>query len=469
MGKFKTPGVYIEEIPNLPPSIVSVETAIPAFIGYTEKAEWKEKDDLRNVPRRITSMLEYEQYFGFPDPERGSLSVVFEANGEVSARVDETKRSKFLMHYSLQLYFVNGGGACWICSVGNYGGSLEGRLEVQDLNNGLTKVAAIDEVTLLVFPDAVNLETKEEYYDIHIQAILQSTFLKDRFTVMDVYHTASNSWTVDISDLRAGMALSTAELKYAAVYFPKLYTGVDFYLPAEDPSIDEQISIEGIPGASKLSDLIAENKAQYLLARTTLTNLPMLLPVSAAIVGIYAQIDNTRGVWKAPANINIINVIRPEFLLTQDDQDDLNIDKVAGKSINVIRSFSGRGTAVVWGARTLAGNDNEWRYVPIRRFFNMIEESIKKATEQFIFEPNDRNTWIKVQSMIENYLTTQFKAGALMGTTTKDAFFVHIGLGQTMTDLDIQEGRMIVNIGMAPIRPTEFIMLQIILRMQNSV
>ncbi|MEQ7802001.1 phage tail sheath C-terminal domain-containing protein [Pedobacter sp. ASV1-7] len=469
MGKFKTPGVYIEEIPNLPPSIVSVETAIPAFIGYTEKAEWKEKDDLRNVPRRITSMLEYEQYFGFPDPERGSLSVVFEANGEVNARVDETKRSKFLMHYSLQLYFVNGGGACWICSVGNYGGSLEGRLEVQDLNNGLTKVAAIDEVTLLVFPDAVNLETKEEYYDIHIQAILQSTFLKDRFTVMDVYHTASNSWTVDISDLRAGMALSTAELKYAAVYFPKLYTGVDFYLPAEDPSIDEQISIEGIPGASKLSDLIAENKAQYLLARTTLTNLPMLLPVSAAIVGIYAQIDNTRGVWKAPANINIINVIRPEFLLTQDDQDDLNIDKVAGKSINVIRSFSGRGTAVVWGARTLAGNDNEWRYVPIRRFFNMIEESIKKATEQFIFEPNDRNTWVKVQSMIENYLTTQFKAGALMGTTTKDAFFVHIGLGQTMTGLDIQEGRMIVNIGMAPIRPTEFIMLQIILRMQNSV
>ncbi|MNY63708.1 Phage tail sheath protein [compost metagenome] len=99
----------------------------------------------------------------------------------------------------------------------------------------------------------------------------------------------------------------------------------------------------------------------------------------------------------------------------------------------------------------------------------MIEESIKKATEKFIFEPNDHNTWIKVQSMIENYLTTQFKAGALIGTTTKDAFFVHIGLGQTMTDLDIQEGRMIVNIGIAPIRPAEFIMLQIILRMQNSV
>jgi phage tail sheath protein FI len=469
MGKFKTPGVYIEEIPHLPPSIVSVETAIPAFIGYTEKAEWKEKDDLRNVPRRITSMLEYEQYFGFPDPESGSLSVVFEANGEVSARVDETKRSKFLMHYSLQLYFLNGGSACWIISVGNYGSSPKGRLEVQDLNNGLTKVAAIDEVTLLVFPDAFNLETKEEYYDIHTQAILQSAFLKDRFTVMDVYHTASNSWTVDVSDLRAGMALSTAELKYAAVYFPKLYTGIDFYLPAEDPSIDEQISIEGISGVSKLSDLIAENKAQYLLARTTLTNLPMLLPVSAAVVGIYAQIDNTRGVWKAPANINIINVIRPEFLITKDDQDELNIDKVAGKSINVIRSFSGRGTAVVWGARTLAGNDNEWRYVPIRRFFNMIEESIKKATEQFTFEPNDHNTWIKVQSMIENYLTTQFKAGALIGTTTKDAFFVHIGLGQTMTDLDIQEGRMIVNIGIAPIRPAEFIMLQIILRMQNSV
>jgi phage tail sheath protein FI len=94
----------------------------------------------------------------------------------------------------------------------------------------------------------------------------------------------------------------------------------------------------------------------------------------------------------------------------------------------VIRKFEGRGPAIVWGARTLAGNDNEWRYIPVRRYFNMVEESVKNATGQFVFEPNDENTWVRVKSMISNYLTQQWKAGALMGASTKEAFFVHVGL-----------------------------------------
>src|SRR6187402_1771314 len=104
MAEYKTPGVYIEEIPKLPPSIASVETAIPAFIGYTEKAQWKEPDDLRNRPWRITSMLEYVQYFGQPAPEVGSLSVTIKQSPklEINAKVDEALRSKFLMHYSMQ-------------------------------------------------------------------------------------------------------------------------------------------------------------------------------------------------------------------------------------------------------------------------------------------------------------------------------------------------------------------------------
>jgi len=120
---------------------------------------------------------------------------------------------------------------------------------------------------------------------------------------------------------------------------------------------------------------------------------------------------------------------------------------------------------MVWGARTLAGNDNEWRYISVRRFFNMVEESTKNATERFVFEPNDRNTWIRVKSMIENYLTQQWKAGALMGTTTREAYFVKVGLGETMTELDIWEGRMIVEIGMAVVRPAEFIILRFMHKM----
>ena len=123
-------------------------------------------------------------------------------------------------------------------------------------------------------------------------------------------------------------------------------------------------------------------------------------------------------------------------------------------------AFPGRGPAIIWGARTLTGNDNEWRYISVRRLFNMLEISVRNAVEQFVFEPNDENTWVRVQSMITNYLTEQWKAGAIMGSTTQEAFFVKIGLGQTMTELDIWEGRMIVLIGIAPVRPAEFIILQ---------
>ena len=139
-----------------------------------------------------------------------------------------------------------------------------------------------------------------------------------------------------------------------------------------------------------------------------------LLPPSGAIAGVYAAVDSERGVWKAPANVSLNAVIAPAVKITAEQQKTYNVDANAGKSINIIRSFTGKGT-LVWGARTLAGNDNEWRYVSVRRFFNFAEESIKKATEQFVFEPNDANTWVRVQAMIENFLTTQWRQGALQG------------------------------------------------------
>lgn len=152
--------------------------------------------------------------------------------------------------------------------------------------------------------------------------------------------------------------------------------------------------------------------------------------------------------------------------ITHEQQEDLNIH-TSGKSINAIRPFAGKGI-LVWGARTLAGNDNEWRYIPVRRFFNMAEESIKKATEQFVFEPNDKNTWVKVRAMIENFLTLQWRAGALSGAKPEQAFFVRVGLGETMTAQDILEGRMNIEIGMAVVRPAEFIILKFSHKMQEA-
>jgi phage tail sheath protein FI len=478
MPEYKTPGVYIEEIPHLPPSIASVETAIPAFIGYTEKAQWKEAGDLINKPWRIESLLQYEQYFGFADPETESLTVAFTNSGsrtDVNGKVEETKRSKYLMYYSMQMFFANGGGPCWITSVGDYVSS-GGTVVSQQLKDGLAEVAKVNEVTLLVFPDGTNLETSSDYYDLFSTAISQAVNLQDRFVVMDVYHDAANLdvWDFDINGiggsggLRNMLSGTTDDLKYAAVYFPKIYTGVDynFKMPgSQTEDNDAAIKIEGVAGAQTLADLKQGQNALYFQAKNAVTNIQMLLPVAPAIVGIYAKVDNSRGVWKAPANVNIENAIQPQYLITNEEQQNLNVDAQAGKSVNVIRKFEGRGPAIVWGARTLAGNDNEWRYISVRRYFNMVEESTKNATEQFVFEPNDINTWVRVKSMIANYLTEQWKSGALMGASTKEAFFVHVGLGETMTEQDLFEGRMIVVIGLAVVRPAEFIILRFMHKM----
>ena len=135
--------------------------------------------------------------------------------------------------------------------------------------------------------------------------------------------------------------------------------------------------------------------------------------------------------------------------------------------MNALRSFTGKGI-LVWGARTLAGNDNEWKYVPVRRFFNMVEESVEKATAQFVFEPNDANTWVKVRAMIENFLILQWRAGALAGAKPEQAFYVRVGLGETMTADDILNGIMNIEIGMAAVRPAEFIVLKFSHKMQEA-
>jgi hypothetical protein len=190
------------------------------------------------------------------------------------------------------------------------------------------------------------------------------------------------------------------------------------------------------------------------------------LPPSGTVAGIYASVDNSRGVWKAPANVSINSIVGPAVKIDSKDQEELNVH-TTGKSVNAIRAFTGKGT-LVWGARTLAGNDNEWRYVPVRRFFIMVEESTRKASEPFVFEPNDANTWIKVRAMIENFLILQWRAGALQGAKPDEAFYVRVGLNETMTSQDILEGNMIIEIGMAVVRPAEFIILRFSHKMQSG-
>ena len=191
------------------------------------------------------------------------------------------------------------------------------------------------------------------------------------------------------------------------------------------------------------------------------------VPPSGAMAGVYAYTDSNVGVWKAPANVGVNSIIGPVEKINDATQEGLNVDPTSGKSINAIRSFTDKGT-LVWGARTLAGNDNNWRYISVRRLFIMVEESVQKSISWAVFEPNVATTWMKVKASIENYLTNLWREGALAGNKTNEAFFVNVGLGITMTEDDILNGKMTVVIGMAPVRPAEFILLKFTQTVQNS-
>jgi phage tail sheath protein FI len=459
---YKTPGVYIEEIPKLPPSIAQVETAIPAFIGYTEKAEDERGNSLLKEPKRISSMFDYERFFGKAIPEENLMVLIKETpSSPINVQAAIGEKAKYIMQYSLQMFFANGGGPCWIVSVGDY---TTGIVSFADLQAGLDATEKVDEITLYVYPDAQGMDNFSDFYSLFGESMDMCEELKDRFTVMDIWLDPEQpDLLANIETMRNNTSPVENTIKYGATYFPNVETILDFYYGGEGVG-DARVTIvhEGGDGSlnGTMDELKTKNNSLYFQAQNSIRNLPMEMPPSPGVVGIYARVDSSRGVWKAPANVNMDYVIKPVMKITDKQQESLNVDVSAGKSVNVIRSFVGRGNAIVWGARTMAGNSNEWRYISVRRFFNMAEESVKKASVQFVFEPNDLNTWVRVKSMIDNFLVQQWKAGALMGTTPEQAFYVKVGLNETMNEIDIWEGRMIVEIGMAVVRPAEFIILR---------
>ena len=178
------------------------------------------------------------------------------------------------------------------------------------------------------------------------------------------------------------------------------------------------------------------------------------------MAGIYVKTDDARGVWKAPANVGVNEIKRPHKFITDTFHEDLNINPLNGRSICAIRTLPGRGTRVM-GGRTLRGSSSDFRYISVRRFISIAEKSIKNAMKAYLFEPNNPTTWGLVKGGISNYLTQKWQQGALLGAKAEDSFFVRIGLGITMSKEDVLNGKMIVEIGMAVVRPAEFIILRI--------
>ena len=197
MATYKTPGVFVEEISTLPPSIAEVETAIPAFIGYTEKGTI-------NVPKKISSLLEYQLNFGSAEPEK-SIAVAIQGD-TILVSSDPKKRSKNILFYAMQLYFANGGGPCYVVSTGGFDASANAKNDVYKA--ALDAVGKEDEPTLLVFPDAPYL-IPATYYNLIIDALNQCVLLGDRF-VKGAFDLANG---VDVRLLFDGLLGSRASLR----------------------------------------------------------------------------------------------------------------------------------------------------------------------------------------------------------------------------------------------------------------
>lgn len=473
--EYRTPGVYVEEISKFPPSIAAVETAIPAFIGYTGMAV--NGSETIDKPFRITSLLEFEQHFGgaFPEDKAFTIQITDATDSSdnllsrnIVVSFSRSAVSLYNLYYALQQYFNNGGGPCYIVPAGTC--VSEGSIDAEELGDALKLLEEVDEPTLILIPEAVNLAEPGVYYNLIETALKQCSDLGDRFTIIDVFPD-KGTLRADIETLRNTISNDLAQIKYGAAYYPFIET---FQSYAVDPQltithvVNKQGATEPLTGAyTTLALLKAGNPQVYAQVAAKLKKYTVQLPPSPFVAGVYARVDNERGVWKSPANASLSGVKRLLNPITNDDNNFMNVDPGSGKSVNAIRFFTGRGM-LVWGARTLAGNDAEWKYVNVRRFFNFAEESIKKGTERFVFEPNDANTWVKVKAMIENFLTNQWRAGALAGAKPEDAFFVKVGLGQTMTAQDILDGKLIIEIGMAVVRPAEFIILRFSHKMQQS-
>ena len=575
---YKTPGVYLVEKDAFPGSVVEVATAVPAFIGYTEKTEYN-KNSLINKPVRITSFAEYLSIFGGAP----SVRYTYKKDNSNDAKAVLSAKPAFRLYDSMRIFFQNGGTTCYICSVGGYTVEKEkpdptdntkkitvienNEIDQEVLCKGITPFEKEQEPTLMIVPDAVSLADAGLCANVHTALLAHCNKMQNRFTILDVFEgfTERNLEKDCVADFRE--KVGTMYLNYGASYYPWVKTNVvssnEVSFAIIEPEKDDKGQVTGTPYkqladdlkisvlpdltdddykdlvAAKLENFPADlfpiniekdfdavkktldnvvvpdakpddpddvknkekikaqlnNLCSYLqknkdlikifqrLSSFDMTNddptdlhnqlmavcpayvemvsqmldeLNLMAP-SAAMAGVYARVDNSNGVWKAPANVSINGVVSTAVNMTNEEQEDLNVP-LNGKAVNAIRYFIGDGIKV-WGARTLNGNSLDWRYINVRRTIIMLEESIKQACKAYVFENNTATTWLTMKNMIDNFLNGIWRRGGLAGQTPEDAYEVHVGLGDTMTADDILEGYLRITVKVALIRPAEFIEL----------
>jgi phage tail sheath protein FI len=264
---------------------------------------------------------------------------------------------------------------------------------------GLKAIEAIDEISLMLAPD----EVRSGMRPVSEAILNQCELLKDRFAIISESQGKSDVATIQ----------PTRDSSYGAFYYP--------WIRIYDPSINDTL----------------------------------LIPATGHVAGIYARTDVERGVHKAPANEVIRGAVDLEFPVPKANQDLLN-----PRGVNCARDFRSDGRGIrMWGARTMSSN-GEWKYINVRRLFLFVEESIDEGTQWVVFEPNDEPLWARVRRSVTNFLISVHRSGALMGVTQEEAFFVKCDR-TTMTQDDIDNGRLICYIGIAPVKPAEFVIFRI--------
>lgn len=388
------PGVYIEELNGLSMSVSTSATAVPAFAVAAD-------NEFFENTTRISSWMDYLNKKVIPP---STVPVPFDPGD--------------ILDVSMRTYYENGGGYCYLIPVESF------VKEVPKLNDVTLLVAAGQDIESAISMLCVDGNC--------LFAIVDGP--TNDLGLDDSNSPDSNSPPIEPPDQPGEpgeLAQSTRSAKSTRA------TRATKSTRAFTPEGPLDNAYAGV---------------YYPWLKANWADIP--IPPSAAMAGVYAMVDLTRGVWKAPANVTLRGGVLPEYAVT----DDLQGQHTGDAALNMIRIF-GNGGPTVWGARTRLNND-AWRYISVRRLFNSAQRDIKAAMKAVMYEPNSQPTWEQARGAITNYLYKLWQQGGLVGASVQEAFFVQVGKDITMTQTDIDQGIMIVKVGMAAVRPAEFIILQ---------
>lgn len=477
MSGENVPGTQVEEFSSLSLAVTSSSTAVPVFIGSfynTLGAQFSENNSNSLELIRVENWLDFTQKFGVCNkqalyPTYNEITATpkkdkFEISGSVLGMgsiydLQQTVNYWFDYdgYYNLQLYFINGGGPCYIYPVRIKGGITDNSTDLDEVaKNAAMAIEATPEITLAVM--CVGRDREASGLRLIKNPILAKCFLDNNIFVI-----------AGVSEGEIFDRSSLTSKEQTAVYAPFFELSATFTPPASffDDVIIVSVAADNLSRVTlktlNKGTATAGHKKLYAQIHEIIDahRIPVLTSAAAAMAGVYCQTDQKHGIWKAPANV----VLKGVAGLCNANFKPVKVTDTASETylkmgVNAIRHFTARGL-VAWGSRTAAEPAaKDWLYIPVRRLFNMAERDIREMMAAAVFEPNTQATWEVVRGAIDSYLHAIWQRGGLAGDSPDKAWRVQVGTGISMSQEDIDQGIMRIRVGMAAVRPAEFIVLE---------